>query len=139
MRPPFSRTPDPKLARLASHRLFAGLDQEQLARVAPHVDEVTIPQGTTFIRQGQAAFEMVALRTGSVGVVADGQHVATLSDGDVVGEIGVLDHRPRTADVVALTDIDVFVVDRRSLPSMLQDLPALAARVRGLADLRGAA
>lgn len=127
---------DPKVARLAGHRLFSDLRHEALVDVAATVETVDLPAGTLLARQGDAAREVFAIAEGTVAVVADGEHVANLTDGDVVGELGVMDHRPRNADVVALTDVVAFVVDARALRSLRTRVPSVGRRIDGVAAVR---
>ena len=133
---PLRRERDPKVARLAAHRLFADLDHDALVDVAANVDTVDLPAGALLARQGAAAREVFAISDGAVAVVADGAHVATLTDGDVVGELGVVDDRPRNADVVALTDVVAFVVDARALRGLRRRVPRVGRRIDGVAAVR---
>lgn len=130
------RDADPKVARLAAHRLFADLRRDALVDIAATVETVDVPAGGLLARQGAVARELFAIADGSVAVVADGDHVATLTDGDVVGELGVVDDRPRNADVVALTDVVAFVVDARALRSLRRRVPSVARRIDGVAAVR---
>ena len=52
--------------------------------------------------------------------------LTTMRDGDVFGEIALLDGKERTADATAMTDCELLVVSRRSLLSLLERRPDLA-------------
>ena len=66
--------------------------------------------------------------------------VATLGRGQIVGELGVIDGHPRSADVVAATDVTVLVVEARAFRGLLATSDAVrtamlhqfADRVRSL-------
>ena len=75
----------------------------------------SLPADHIFIEQGQHDQSLFYLLAGSVEVVRDGQHVATVHAGDVVGEYAFLDNRPRTASVRTLEPAEVIEIDRQEL------------------------
>jgi CRP-like cAMP-binding protein len=87
--------------RLRSIELFAQLGDDDLHKLATFATEESVPEGTTLMRTGDYANEIVAIEEGSAEVRRDGQVVGTLTAGDVFGEIGLLEKKQRTADVVA--------------------------------------
>jgi len=70
--------------------------------------------------------------TADVLIGADGggrQRVARLARGDVVGEMGLVRHNVRGADVVAERPVEVLAVDERFLRRIQRRYPRIAARV----------
>jgi CRP-like cAMP-binding protein len=59
---------------------------------------------------------------------SDGPVLARLERGDVVGEMGLLRHAVRTADVVAKGDLDVLVIDEGFLRRLQIRYPRFASR-----------
>jgi len=74
-----------------------------------------LPADHTFIEQGRHDQSLFYLLAGSVEVVRDGRHVATVHAGDVVGENAFLDNRPRTASVRTIGPVEVIAIDRQEL------------------------
>lgn len=93
-------------ARLAGMPPFADLSREERAEVAARVHEVTVEVDATLALQGDNAYELFVIEEGEAEVLRDGETVATLREGDVFGEVGVLVTGTRRATVVATTRCD---------------------------------
>ena len=98
----------PKVAILDRLGIFDGATPQQLEALAASVAEEAVRPGDVVIREGDEPDDLFAIVSGSVEVhtghgVAE-LTVATLTEGDYFGEIGLLEKRPRTASVVAITD-----------------------------------
>lgn len=117
---------DIHLQHLASVPVFSNCTKRQLQEIGKVADELILPVGTILARQGEAGFEMFILLDGTAVVTRDGQHVATVSAGDVVGELAVLSGQPRNATVTAETELGVLVLTHRGLGQLLDDIPGLA-------------
>jgi CRP-like cAMP-binding protein len=74
--------------------------------------------------------EFIIVLQGDVEVVVDGAIVATPTAGECYGEIALLDSRPRTASVVATTDVIVDVIGRREFRELLTRQPQIAEHLR---------
>jgi CRP-like cAMP-binding protein len=119
---------DPKIQRLAEQPLLAGFSDRDLKRLATLFDEVELPSGTVLMHQGRRGDETFFLEHGEVSVEIDGQEVARLGRGDVVGELAPLDRRQRSATVTALTDVRAFVVSPRQFSGIRHE-PVVASRL----------
>ncbi len=93
--------------------------------------------GTTAIKQGSKGAAFFLIMDGSVDVIADGNTVARLTDGDFVGEIALIENTPRNADVVAVTDTTVFAFSRPGLAAALETEPKMGmALLQAMASRR---
>ena len=79
---------------------------------------------------------MAVLTAGRVRVDADTGPVS-LTAGDLVGELGLLYGRPRSADVTAVEDGHALWVRRQDLLTALRRYPAPLDRLHSLARSRG--
>ncbi len=120
---------DEYLGYLASVPLFSNCTKRQLQEIGQVADEIVLPAGKVLARQGGVGRESFILLDGTASVTRDGQRVATVTSGDVVGEMAVLSGRPRNATVVAETELRVLVLTRRGLSQLLDDIPGLAKRL----------
>ena len=91
--------------RLARLPLFGELDAYDLGHVAGWLRDVELAPGDILIRQGAMPDDVYVLEDGTVEVTRDGERIATLSAGDVVGEIALVDPQRRTATVQAATPV----------------------------------
>jgi CRP/FNR family transcriptional regulator, cyclic AMP receptor protein len=120
------RQKNSKVDELGKIELFRRCRPADLRRLASIADEVKVSPGETLCHEGQTAFECFVIASGEVEVRVHDQPVAVLGPGQVVGEMALLDGGPRTASVIALTDVQAFAIDRRRLDGLLEDAPAIA-------------
>ncbi len=113
--------------------LFAGLRPAQ-ARIAVLMGEIKqFAPSEYIVRRGEESAEMYVMIHGAVDVWAgagpDRRRIATHRRGDVFGEMGLLRHAPRSADVVAAGAVEVLAVNERFIQRLRGRYPRIAARV----------
>lgn len=123
------------LEHLAEIPLFSALNKKDLQRIAKASNEITLPAGTVLVDQGDMGREAFVLIEGTATVARNGRKVGTLSAGDAVGELSLLDHGPRTARVTADSDLTALVLSAREFAGVIEEVPGLAHKL--LAQLAG--
>ncbi len=123
------------LDHLAQIRLFSSCSNKELAKIAKASDELSLAEGKVLMAQGQPGREAFVIVDGQATVTVGDTDVATLGPGDHVGELALLDGGPRTATVVAKTDMTVLVISQRAFFGLLDEVPGLARKI--LASLAG--
>ena len=90
------------------HRLLDGLTADELDMLLPRLGSVTAPAGTTIVSHGDPADELFLVTSGRLSVFAPGgdRRLTTLSAGMTFGELAYIERGPRTANVVADTDVE---------------------------------
>jgi CRP-like cAMP-binding protein len=129
---------DRKLDLLRRVPLFAGLRDADLTQIERLADEVDVPSATSLTREGQFGHEFFVIVEGRVRVERDGRKINELGPGDFVGEIALIDGRPRTATVTTEAPTRLLVLAHREFRTLLDSFPqierqvlvALAHRVR---------
>lgn len=126
--------------QLAQVPLFRGLSHRQLRDISGLMTPIDLPAGAALTREGEVGREFLIVLEGEIDVSRDGKTIATRGAGDYVGEIALLDHRPRTATVTAKTDVVAEVLDRREFTALLEKSPDIASQIMAamaqrLADL----
>lgn len=89
-------------------RIFADLDEDEVAEIARLFKERSFAQGETIIREGTGGAAFYVIESGEVTVTVGGDFRATLGPGDYFGEIALLDEGARIATVTAATDLDCY-------------------------------
>jgi CRP/FNR family cyclic AMP-dependent transcriptional regulator len=120
------------VARLNEVPLFAGLSRRERKAIAQHADEIEVPAGTRLVNEGQLAYELFVIVSGTADVLVGEERIAAVGPGDVIGEVGVLETHKRTASVIATSPISAIVVNGPELRAMARDYPDVDAQLRGL-------
>jgi CRP/FNR family cyclic AMP-dependent transcriptional regulator len=89
--------------------------------------------GDVLFREGERGEEMFVIQSGLVQVLKQVGHderaLATLGRGEFLGEMAILNGKPRNATAVVLEDARCLVIDARTLESMVQKNPEIAMRL----------
>ena len=92
------------LEQLAHIALFRDLGREDQALLAGIVRQVQLDAGDFLFRAGDPGDALFVVISGALRVERQGRVLATLGEGQVTGEMAVIDKKPRSADIVAHTD-----------------------------------
>ncbi|HBX78290.1 MAG TPA: hypothetical protein DEG43_11630 [Acidimicrobiaceae bacterium] len=111
---------------------FEGFTPEDLQRVVALSSEVSANAGTIIIDQGDAGADCFVIVEGTAGVFINGEFVTSLSSGTMVGEMALVDHRPRTATVMAETEMKMLRFHARQFRRLLDEMPKASERVMTL-------
>ena len=104
--------PERELALLRGVPMLAPLTMTVLEQVAGEVTEISYADGESIIREGEVGDRFYILASGRTSVRAAGEERPELGPGDSFGEIALVRNVPRTASVVAIGPVNVFVLDR---------------------------
>jgi CRP/FNR family cyclic AMP-dependent transcriptional regulator len=132
------RTPTLALARNA---MFSALPVRRHADLAASGHRVNLAPGQALFRVGDTSEAIFVVLTGEVEVTVparDGRQVwlAKLGPGALVGEMGVLDGGPRSADVCAVRRTELWRIGRRTILDALLDEPAAAIELLAIMSRR---
>ena len=94
--------------RLKEIPIFSHLSDEEAKRLAAFATETSVADGQILMKQGDYSTELIGIQEGTADVIQDGQKIASLKEGDLIGEMGLLEHEPRNADVIATSPMRVM-------------------------------
>jgi CRP/FNR family cyclic AMP-dependent transcriptional regulator len=120
---------DTLLDRLAEVPLFSACSRKDLQIIARASDDVEVKPGRVLVEEGRAGHEFFLILDGSATVRRGNRKVATLGPGQYFGELSLLDRGPRSATVVADTDMKLLVLGHREFLGVLDDVPGLANKI----------
>jgi len=122
-------------ARLfANHFLFRDLGPEIHERLSSYAQLKTVERGVTIFQKGDPGTSLFAVCSGTVQMTAlstSGKNAVfnLIREGEIFGEIALLDGKPRTADAVAFTDCTLMVIERRDFIPLLRSHPDMAIKL----------
>jgi CRP-like cAMP-binding protein len=85
--------------------------------------------GETLMEEGDRSARFYLITAGSAAVVVNGRKRLTLGPGEYVGEIAVIDEGPRTATVVAETDVETLSLASFNLRALLRGNATLSYKL----------
>ncbi|MDR2079762.1 MAG: Crp/Fnr family transcriptional regulator [Treponema sp.] len=125
--------------------------KQKMAKIAPYA-KVTVqdhqpdefnriyPKDSMFFSEGEPGGELYIIQRGSVKIakIVNNSEVllAVLKDGDIFGEMALLEAKPRTASAVAREDCIVLAVNRANFERMIRTQPQIIARLTTLLSER---
>jgi CRP-like cAMP-binding protein len=115
--------------KLRGVSFFEGFSDDELTRVGELADDVDAETGAMLVDQGRVGQECYLILDGQAGVFANGEHIATVGAGMMVGEMALVEHRPRNATVVAETPMRLLAFDTRHFRQLLEEMPKARDRV----------
>ncbi|MBW1796885.1 MAG: MMPL family transporter [Deltaproteobacteria bacterium] len=113
--------------------LFQGMTNYQMRKAILISELIEFDEGELLVEQGTFGRSMYLILSGKVDVVrrSDGKtrSVAVLGVGQILGEIGYIRETQRTADVRALTRVEVLRFDYKKLKKDLKLFPYIVAKL----------
>jgi CRP/FNR family cyclic AMP-dependent transcriptional regulator len=111
---------------LAATELLRGLTETDLVRVAATANEQEFKAGAVIAEEGSADGDLFVILDGRATVDVRGHTEDELGPGDYFGEISILDGEPRSASVVAKTNVQALAIGRWSFRALYRDNPDIA-------------
>jgi len=120
---------DRKINLLKKVPLFSNLSQKHLKEIAKYADQVGVERERALAQEGKKGWEFIFIVDGKARVEKKGKLIRQLSGGDFFGEISLIDGEPRTATVIAETDMTLLIVHKRFFDHLLNTIPGLQKKM----------
>ncbi len=123
---------------------FEPLDQKIITKIADVCIEREYSKGEHIVKQGESGLGLFFITSGRVKVEVDRNGakavVAQLQAEDFLGELSIIDNKPRSANVICLEDTRCLLLTRDSFSKLINKYPeiaiqmakALAGRIRAM-------
>jgi tRNA threonylcarbamoyl adenosine modification protein (Sua5/YciO/YrdC/YwlC family) len=121
--------PSDAASRLSEVAFFKGFTDNELDRVAKLADEIDAEEGAELTDQGRPGLEAYVILEGRAGVYIGGSKKAEVGPGELIGEMALIDHRPRIATVRALTPMKLLSFDAERFRRLLDEMPKAQVKV----------
>ena len=125
-----------KVELLRQIPLFSTCSQRELADVAALTVEAQFKKGSILTREGQSGGIAFVIASGTADVRRGGKRLARLGEGDVVGELYLIDGLPRSATVQATSDLEVLEIAATDLRKLLRRAPSVVRKLLEAMSLR---
>lgn len=118
-----------KVAILRRVPLFADLDERSLQAVAILAHEASFRAGDVLMVEGEAGEEFYVIVDGTIRIEQGDRTIRSLTAGGFLGEIALVERRPRTATATCVTDVRLLEVRAHEFERLLDTLPAVHERI----------
>lgn len=121
--------------------LFSTLSDEERRTVAERLQYAPFARGDVLTKQGNTSHWLYIIASGEVEVVVEGTQgerrtLGLLGAGCFFGEMGLMTGAPRTATVIARSDIECYRLDKAAFQDLLITRPALADEISRIVTAR---
>ncbi|MEX0427843.1 cyclic nucleotide-binding domain-containing protein [Nocardioides sp. DS6] len=115
---------------------FSMFTPREIAAISASGTRVNLPEGWSPIWEDTPADKAYIILNGTVSVRRDGQEIAQLGAGDIVGEAAILNRSLRTASIVALTPLELIHLSAEALQRLSVEMPSFHAALDQVAQER---
>ena len=127
---------DDKVSVLRAVPLFADLDERSLQAVALLAREVQFKAGEAFMLEGEIGDEFYVIVEGSVRIDKGDRTIRSMAAGGFLGEIALLEQKPRSATATATTDVRALEIRSHEFKRLIETMPTVNQRVRAAIQRR---
>ncbi len=122
---------DQAIESLRNVNLFAGLDDRTLGRILQQTKPYRFGAGDAVIDQDASGRfgRLYVIMTGTAEARVDDRAVASFGPGDYFGEMSVLDGSPRSAAIVATSELETLGLSAWNMRTLLREEPEIALHV----------
>jgi CRP/FNR family cyclic AMP-dependent transcriptional regulator len=124
------------VVELKHTKLFEGLPESELRSVEKQMKIVNHPAGHEIVVKGENGVGFMIILDGTVTVATVQGKARKLGPGDSFGEMALLDHEGRSANIKADTDVSLATIPEWSFKPFLKEHPEVAYRMLQLLSKR---
>ena len=127
---------DQRIEELARVNRFNDFTPEELHQVVEAATYLTVPANWALMVEQQPADKAYLILSGEVSVRRHGEEVARLGAGEVIGEMALVNHKLRSATVVADTPLEVLHFTDETVSTLTDKIPHFREALMGAVEER---
>jgi len=130
---------DKRIQMLARLARFRDLSDEEIRKVVDEATYLTVPDGWALMLEKTPADKAYLILDGEVSVRRGGEEVARVGAGELIGEMALVNHKLRSATVVAETPLEVLHFTAETVAKLTEQVPHFQEALTGASQERTAA
>lgn len=122
------------LRLLREQQFFADLTDDELTVISKITSRKDFKLGDTVFKESEDGQSVYVLKSGEVKAcktAPDGElfTLTIMKDGDIFGEMSFLDGRPRSATIIAMSDLVTYVIERSDFETIVDENPRIIYKI----------
>lgn len=118
-----------KTLLLKSVELFKTIPGHVLSKIAQIATEVQADINDQIFNEGEHGDSLYIIISGAVSVIRKGKSIATLEEGNCIGEMALLDQEPRSAGAIALDESILLKIDQEGFYELMSNNPDIMKQI----------
>lgn len=123
---------DPKVLREMS--FFVDLSDDEIEVISKVISKKNYKTGETIFKDNEDGSSLYVIKRGEVKAckaAPDGElmTLTMMKDGDIFGEMSFLDERPRSATIIAISNTEVYCIDKSDFEKMVDTNPRMVYKI----------
>ena len=118
-----------KTLLLKSVELFKTIPGHVLSKIAQIATEVQADINDQIFNEGEYGDSLYIIISGAVSVIRKGKSIATLEQGNCIGEMALLDQEPRSAGAIALDESILLKIDQEGFYELMSNNPDIMKQI----------
>lgn len=125
-----------RIEELARVNRFNDFTPDEMHHVVEAATYLTVPAGWALMVEQQPADKAYLILTGEVSVRRHGEEVARLGAGEVIGEMALVNHKLRSATVIADSPLEVLHFTDQTVADLTAKIPRFRDALMGAVEER---
>ncbi|HAG50588.1 MAG: hypothetical protein A2X87_06355 [Deltaproteobacteria bacterium GWC2_42_51] len=123
---------DPKVLRDMS--FFVDLSDDEIKVISKVISKKNYKTGEIIFKDNEDGSSLYVIKRGEVKAckaAPDGElmTLTMMKDGDIFGEMSFLDERPRSATIIAISNTEVYLIDKRDFEKLVDTNPRMVYKI----------
>lgn len=122
-------TPQTKFSTLQKIPLFSQFDYKEMTKIMTLMKTKKFKAGEKIVTEGETGEQLFVILSGTADVIVHENIVAELSDSAYFGELSLIDKEPRSATVMAKSDLEALVLERKDFDHLISHEPQVSVKM----------